>query len=118
MSLKLLVIGRGEKSACEVENEHLLDFVATATDEVIQAAAQYEFLFLHLNNPEAEKAVADWIELKASEKLVGFSGGTRVPDKFQSWNYPFVPSLTTRQAVLDLNWKAIQRDIPPTASAL
>jgi hypothetical protein len=120
MPLSVLVVGRGSRAPAIVQQGHTLCFVEAHANEGgdVSPISEYDFVLVHLSNDEAPAAVALWESAGQASKIVGLSGGGQVPDLFLNWQYPFLPGVETRAAVLRLDWAAVPDDFNGTSSEL
>jgi hypothetical protein len=120
LTLKVLVIGKGEEAPRAVSNGHTLEFVyhaGLAPD--FRSLQQYSFVFMHLGplNPEARHAIESWSAKGWREKVIGFSGGD-IPAWCAALHITTAQRLPNRNSILELHWGAVRPDFAGPAAEL
>lgn len=120
MTLKVLIIGRGDGPAAQVANGHTLEFTPHGgLPPDFLPLRQYDFVFMHLGpaNPEAQAAIAAWSSQGWGGKVVGISGG-EVPAWGEKLAIPTIEGVANRQNLYDLHWASVHPDFDGDAYEL
>ncbi len=115
MPLKVLFTGRSTREQATTANGHLITFRDRATvGPTAVDVGEFDAVFLHMRNPEANKALDQWVRIGASSKLILF-GGTAVDP---GWSSHGLPTLGNVAEPVDLPWSNVPRDFRGSADDL
>jgi hypothetical protein len=109
MSLRILIVGRGDAPSQHLPNGHTIEFKPNAiSGDGHLLLENFDFVFQHLSpaNPESEEAIKDWTNRGWKSKIIGFSGG-RVPAALTKLPIPQLEYLSGRQSIINLGWSAV-----------
>jgi hypothetical protein len=125
MSLRILVIGRGDDAAIKVANGHQLTFVPDAWKEYRVSYLEiddYDFVIQHLSaaNDEGPKAIAYWKTKKRGNALIGVSGGpvSLLRGVYASTGIPCIENCPFAADIKNLPWNQVPSDFADDAVAL
>ena len=123
MSLKCLVIGRGEGHE-QVRGGHRVEFRVCATvkadpeSPIVNIRNSYDFVFIHARNIEAKRAIQDfWHQQGYKDKVVGISAGS-IPDEFREIGVAEVTGVHDQADVRGWAWEQVPADFSGTAQEL
>jgi hypothetical protein len=120
VTLKVLVIGRGEAVPSVVSNGHTLEFTPHAgLAPDFLSPEPYSFVFMHLGpgNPEARQAIPAWLNDGWGDRVIGFSGGS-IPAWCDTLPIATVEGLPSRKSFFELHWGAVPPDFGGDAAEL
>ncbi len=133
MSLRILVIGRGNDPTTTVINGHQLTFVENAwdggsVDAITGRPTSYldirdfDFVIQHLSaaNPEGPDAISHWKTLDLPASLLGVSGGQvrQLPVIYASTGIPCIENSVGCAGIVALSWGRVPADFTGDADEL
>lgn len=118
MSLRVLVVGRGDRIGIQGSNSHNFSFRSRARsqDGHIIEIQNFDFVFQHLGpaNREAADAIREWQQAGFGSRTIGFSGGG-LPKRWQLYGIVLMERIGD---VVSLPWHLVPENFAGNAGDL